>query len=91
MRATRRAVAIIFGLVFAVVSVPWAAGTEDHYVRGTLLRVTESEAVAGGGEHEKHSAYTPRVSANGEKVVFYSDGAFSGAGYEEDNDYHIWM
>jgi Tol biopolymer transport system component len=64
---------------------------QQHYVRGTLLRVTESEAVAGGGEHDKHSAYTPRVSANGEKVVFYSDGAFSGAGYEEDNDYHIWM
>ena len=68
-----------------------AQDSQQHYVRGTLLRVTESEAVAGGGEHEKHSAYTPRVSANGEKVVFYSDGAFSGAGYEADNDYHIWM
>ena len=68
--------------------------TQQHYVRGKVQRVSESRSVAGGVEDESRSAATPRVSANGNKVVFYSDAHFLASTPPEnndDNDYNIWM
>ena len=64
---------------------------QQHWVRGTLMRVSESVMSPGGLESDKVGSATPRVSGDGNKVVFYSDATFSSAGFEEDNDYHIWM
>ena len=55
------------------------------------MRVSESVMSPGGLESDKVGSATPRVSGDGNKVVFYSDATFSSAGFEEDNDYHIWM
>ena len=64
---------------------------QQHWVRGNLMRVSESAASPGGLESDKVGSATPRVSGDGSKVVFYSDATFSSTGFEEDNDYHIWM
>ena len=64
---------------------------QQHWVRGNLMRVSESANSPGGLESDKVGSATPRVSGDGNKVVFYSDATFSSAGFEEDNDYHIWM
>ena len=55
------------------------------------MRVSESAETAGGPENDKFGAAHPRVSGDGNKVVFYSDAAFSSEGFEADNEYHIWM
>ena len=70
-----------------------AAGSppQQHWVRGTLMRVSESVVSLGGNESEKVGSATPRVSGDGNKVVFYSDATFSSEGFEKDNDYHIWV
>ena len=75
----------------------WAAcaqaadSPQQHWVRGTVMRVSESAEATGGPENDKFGAAHPRVSGDGNKVVFYSDAAFSSEGFEADNEYHIWM
>ena len=56
-----------------------------------MMRVSESVVSLGGNESEKVGSATPRVSGDGNKVVFSSDATFSSEGFEEDNDYHIWV
>ena len=56
-----------------------------------MMRVSESVVSLGGNESDKVGSATPRVSSDGNKVVFYSDATFSSEGFEEDNDFHIWM
>jgi len=46
---------------------------QQHWVRGNLMRVSESAASPGGLESDKVGSATPRVSGDGNKVVFYSD------------------
>ena len=55
------------------------------------MRVSESANSPGGLESDEVGSATPRVSGDGNKVVFYSDATFSSEGFEEDNDFHIWM
>ena len=68
-----------------------AADSQQHWVRGTVMRVSESAETAGGPENNARGAAHPRVSGDGNKVVFYSDAAFSSEGFEADNEFHIWM
>ena len=63
---------------------------QRQYVRGELYRVTTSSATPGGAENRRRSSYTPRVSGDGNTVVFKSDAALSTGGFEADNDYHVW-
>ena len=75
----------------------WAAvaqaadSPQQHWVRGTVMRVSESAETAGGPEDDSRGSATPRVSGDGNKVVFYSDATFSAEGFEADGAYHIWM
>ena len=75
----------------------WAAAAQaadspqQHWVRGTVMRVSESAETAGGPEDDSRGSATPRVSGDGNKVVFYSDATFSSEGFEADGEYHIWM
>ena len=64
---------------------------QQHWVRGNLMRVSEAATSPGGLEWDKVGSATPRVSGDGNKVVFYSDATFSSAGFEKDGAYHIWM
>jgi len=82
-----------FSFCFWLASTQAVVETQQHYVRGTVVRVSESSAtIAGGPEDDSRGSATPRVSGDGTKVVFYSDGVFSAdGGFEENNDYHIWM
>ena len=77
--------------LWAACAVQAADSPQQHWVRGTLMRVSESVVSLGGNESEKVGSATPRVSGDGNKVVFYSDATFSSEGFEEDNDYHIWV
>ena len=63
---------------------------QRQYVRGQLSRVTTSSAEPGGAEDSARSSYTPRVSGDGNTVVFKSDAALSTGGFESNNDYHVW-
>ena len=81
----------IAACLWAACAVQAADSPQQHWVRGTLMRVSESVMSPGGNESDKVGSATPRVSGDGSKVVFYSDATFSSAGFEEDNDYHIWM
>ena len=81
----------IAACLWAACAVQAADSPQQHWVRGTLMRVSESVMSPGGNESDKVGSATPRVSGDGNKVVFYSDATFSSAGFEEDNDYHIWM
>ena len=79
---------VLLGVIIAPVNGQTA---QDHYVRGNLQRVSESISVAGGSEDDARGAATPRISGDGNKVVFYSDAYFSADTAEQNNDYHIWM
>ena len=68
-----------------------ADSPQQHWVRGTLMRVSESVVSPGGSESDNVGSVTPRVSGDGNKVVFSSDATFSSEGFEKDNDYHIWV
>ena len=81
----------IAACLWAACAVQAADSPQQHWVRGTLMRVSESVMSPGGLESDKVGSETPRVSGDGNKVVFYSDATFSSAGFEEDNDYHIWV
>ena len=81
----------IAACLWAACAVQAADSPQQHWVRGTLMRVSESVMSPGGLESEKVGSATPRVSGDGNKVVFYSDATFSSEGFEEDNDFHIWM
>ena len=81
----------IAACLWAACAVQAADSPQQHWVRGTLMRVSESVVSLGGNESEKVGSATPRVSGDGNKVVFYSDATFSSEGFEEDNDYHIWV
>ena len=84
-------VARIAACLWAACAVQAADSPQQHWVRGTLMRVSESVVSLGGNESDKVGSATPRVSSDGNKVVFYSDATFSSEGFEEDNDFHIWM
>ena len=81
----------IAACLWAACAVQAADSPQQHWVRGTLMRVSESVMSPGGNESDKVGSATPRVSGDGNKVVFYSDATFSSTGFEEDNEYHIWM
>ena len=81
----------IAACLWAACAVQAADSPQQHWVRGTLMRVSESVMSPGGNESDKVGSATPRVSGDGNKVVFYSDATFSSEGFEEDNDFHIWM
>ena len=81
----------IAACLWAACAVQAADSPQQQWVRGTLMRVSESVMSPGGLESDKVGSATPRVSGDGSKVVFYSDATFSSAGFEEDNEYHIWM
>ena len=81
----------IAACLWAACAVQAADSPQQHWVRGTLMRVSESVMSPGGLESDKVGSATPRVSGDGNKVVFYSDATFSSVGFEGDNEYHIWM
>ena len=81
----------IAACLWAACAVQAADSPQQHWVRGTLMRVSESVMSPGGLESDKVGSATPRVSGDGNKVVFYSDATFSSTGFEGDNEYHIWM
>ena len=78
------------GLLLSGIAATSCQTTQDHYVRGQLLRVSESLSEAGGSEDDARGGATPRISGDGRTVVFYSDAYFNGVTPSEDNDYHIW-
>ena len=59
--------------VALVIGVHAQSSTQNHYVRGQLQRVTTSAASFGGAEDEGRGIATPRISGDGEHVVFYAD------------------
>ena len=77
--------------LWAACAVQAADSPQQHWVRGTVMRVSESFNSTGGLEWDNVGSATPRVSGDGNKVVFYSDATFSSDGFEKENDYHIWM
>ena len=91
LRMRGATMAQIAACLWAACAVQAADSPQQHWVRGTLMRVSESVMSPGGLESDKVGSATPRVSGDGNKVVFYSDATFSSTGFEEENDYHIWM
>ena len=81
----------IAACLWAACAVQAAGSPQQHWVRGTVMRVSESFNSTGGLEWDNVGSAAPRVSGDGNRVVFYSDATFSSAGFEEDNDYYIWM
>ena len=80
----------IAACLWAACAVQAADSPQQHWVRGTVMRVSESFNSTGGLEWDNVGSAAPRVSGDGNKVVFYSDATFS-EGFEQANDYHIWM
>ena len=81
----------IAACLWAACAVQAAGSPQQHWVRGSVMRVSESFNSTGGLEWDNVGSAAPRVSGDGNKVVFYSDATFSSEGFEQANDYHIWM
>ena len=81
----------IAACLWAACAVQAADSPQQHWVRGTLMRVSESVVSLGANESDNVGSATPRVSGDGNKVVFSSDATFTSEGFEKDNDFHIWV
>ena len=81
----------IAACLWAACAVQAAGSPQQHWVRGSVMRVSESFNSTGGLEWDNVGSAAPRVSGDGNKVVFSPDATFPSEAFEKDNDFHIWV